>query len=182
MEKSELEPKQIFGFVGYVRPQIEQSQPTLECWQTLNLKIQEILDIPSCQFRQLVSLIGLLTDTEKQVYLGRFHMIPVQWHLKSYWNIPESLEKVIPIPHLKWCLEKANVLQSQPLHPLSHALQIFTDAPGRRLGPSLRRSHSKKDLVHARKQVAHKQSGNKGSLPVPKRVPRLLFKQDGDQS
>ena len=31
-------------------------------------------------------------------------------------------------PHLKWWLEEGNVLQGQPLHPLKHALQIFTDA------------------------------------------------------
>ena len=45
---------------------------------------------------------------------------------------PESLEKVISIlrllhSHLKWWLEESNVLQGQPLHPLKHALQIFTD-------------------------------------------------------
>ena len=37
--------------------------------------------------------------------------------------IPRSLH-----PHLKWWLQEANVLQGQPLYPLSNALQIFTDA------------------------------------------------------
>ena len=46
---------------------------------------------------------------------------------------PGSLEKVIPIPsslhvHLRWWLDPAKVLSSQPLHPLQHALQLFTDA------------------------------------------------------
>ena len=83
--------------------------------------------------RQLMSLIGLLTATEKQVHLGRLHMRPIQWHLKNNWRVPESLEKVIPIPrslrpHLqRWLLED-NVLTGQPLHPIKHALQIFTDA------------------------------------------------------
>ena len=80
-----------------------------------------------------MSLIGLLTATEKQVHLGRFHMRPIQWHLKNNWRVPESLEKVIPVPnslhpHLRWWLEESNVLLGQPLHPLKHALQIFTDA------------------------------------------------------
>ena len=80
-----------------------------------------------------MSLIGLLTATEKQVHLGRLHMRPIQWHLKNNWRVPESLEKVIPVPrslhpHLRWWLEESNVLQGQPLHPLKHALQIFTDA------------------------------------------------------
>ena len=60
-------------------------------------------------------------------------MRSIQWHLKDRWRIPESLEKVMPTPgslhqHLKWWLQEANVPQVQPLHPLSHALQIFTDA------------------------------------------------------
>ena len=80
-----------------------------------------------------MSLIGLLTATEKQVHLGRLHMRPIQWHLKRNWRIPESLEKRIPLPrslhpHLQWWLEEDNVLTGQPLHPLQHALQIFTDA------------------------------------------------------
>ena len=81
--------------------------------------------------QQFMSLIGLLTATEKQVHLG--HMKPIQWHLKNNWKIPESLEKVIPIPrslhlHLQWWLEEHNVLQGQPLHPIRLALQMFTDA------------------------------------------------------
>ena len=43
------------------------------------------------------------------------------------------MEKTIPIPkslhpHLVWWLEENNVITGQPLHPLKHALQIFTDA------------------------------------------------------
>ena len=78
-----------------------------------------------------MSLIGLLAATEKQVHLGRLHLRPIQWHLKSNWRVTESLEKVIPIPrslhpHLQWWLEE-NILAGQPLHPINHALQIFTD-------------------------------------------------------
>ena len=59
-------------------------------------------------------------------------MRPIQWHLKNNWRVPESLEKVIPVPkslhpHLSWWLEESNVLLGQPLHPPKHALQIFTD-------------------------------------------------------
>ena len=68
----------------------------------------------------------------RKVHLGRLHMRPIQWHLKNNWRVPESLEKVIPVPrslhpHLRWWLEESNVLSGQPLHPLKHALQIFTD-------------------------------------------------------
>ena len=59
-------------------------------------------------------------------------MRPIQWHFKNNWRVPESLLKVIPIlgslhPHLKGWLQEGNFFQGQPLDPLSHALQIFTD-------------------------------------------------------
>ena len=133
-EKSELEPKQIFNFVGY-QFDLEEGRvrPTQERWLALTDKVRSILSGPVCPVRQFMSLIGLLTATEKQVHLGRLHMRPIQWHLKNNWRIPESLEKVIPVPkslhpHLGWWLEEDNVLLGQPLHPLKHALQIFTDA------------------------------------------------------
>ena len=96
-------------------------------------KINSLLERTSCSVRQLMSLIGLLTAKEKQVPSGRLHMRPVQWHLKTYWHILKSLEKVIPIPrslhpHLQWWLKEKNVLTGQHLHPLRHAVQIFTDA------------------------------------------------------
>ena len=73
-------------------------------------------------------------------------MRPIQWHLKNNWRVPESLEKVIPIPrslhpHLQWWLEEKNVLTGQPLHPVKHAPQIFTDTT--RVGRSLKRTHCK---------------------------------------
>ena len=133
IEKSELEPKQVFDFVGYQFDlRAGRVRPTMDRWQSLQDKIQALLLLPACPVRQFMSLIGLLTATEKQVHLGRLHMRPIQWHLKNNWRVPESLEKIIPLPrslhpHLQWWLEESNVLQGQPLHPVKHALQIFTD-------------------------------------------------------
>ena len=134
LEKSELEPKQVFDFVGYQFDlRSGRVRPTPDRWQSLQDKIQALLSLPTCPVRQFMSLIGLLTATEKQVHLGRLHMRPIQWHLKNNWRVPESLEKIIPLPrslhpHLRWWLEEDKVLQGQPLHPVRHALQIFTDA------------------------------------------------------
>ena len=93
----------------------------------------KLLSLPACPVREFMSLIGLLTATEKQVHLGRLHMRLIQWHHKNNWKVPESLENVIPIPrslhpHLQWWLKEDNVLTGQPLHPIKYALQIFTDA------------------------------------------------------
>ena len=100
-EKSELDPKQVFNFVGYQFDLKEgKVRPTLEHWQALINKIQTILSSP-------VSSPAV--------------------------HVPDSLEKVIPVPrslhpHLRWWMEESNVLPGQPLHPLKHALHIFTDA------------------------------------------------------
>ena len=134
IEKSELDPKQIFNFVGYqFNLESGRVRPTPDRWQSLQDKIRILLSAPTCSVRQFMSLIGLLTATEKHVHLGRLHMRPIQWHLKNNWRVLESLEKIIPLPsslhpHLQWWLEANNVLQGQPLHPIRHALQIFTDA------------------------------------------------------
>ena len=90
-------------------------------------------------------LIGLLTATEKQVWSAHLHMRPIQWHLKRHWHVPESLEKVIPLPHslhphLVWWLNESNVLQCQLLRPLQHALQVFTEASNEGWGAHLRHS------------------------------------------
>ena len=134
VEKSELDPKQVFDFVGYQYDlQLGRVRPTQDRWQALQRKVHSLLSFPQCRVRQLMSLIGLLTATEKLVHLGRLHMRPIQWHLKSHWKTPESLEKWIPIPkslhvHLKWWLKEVNVLVGQALHPMDHSVQIFTDA------------------------------------------------------
>ena len=143
MEKSELTPQQVFNFVGYRFDLLSgRVLPTQDRWITLQQKLQFIKGRDSCSVRQFMSLIGLLTATEKQVWAGRLHMRPVQWHLKRHWHVPESLEKIIPIhlslyPHLDWWLEESNELKGQPLHPLQHALQIFTDASNEGWGAHL---------------------------------------------
>ena len=176
VEKSELEPKQIFDFVDY-QFDLKASRVWLtpDQWQNLQDKILEIPSQPTCPVRQFMSLIGLLTATEKQVHLGRLHMRPIQWHLKNNWRIPESLEKVIPIPrsphpHLQLWLQEDNVLTGQPLHPIKHALQVFTHASKEGWGAHVN-EHT------ARKQAAYKLPGTKGSLSSLKRVSRPLHRQ-----
>ena len=63
-EKSELEPKQVFNFVGYQFDlRSGRVPPTPDRWQSLQEKIQRLLVLPACPVRQFVSLIGLLTAT-----------------------------------------------------------------------------------------------------------------------
>ena len=80
--------------------------PARHLWQTLTANIKDLLKGLTCHICQFMSLIGLLTATEKQVHLGRLHIRPIQLHLKNNCRVPESLEEVIPVPrslhpHLK---------------------------------------------------------------------------------
>ena len=71
LEKSELEPKQIFNFVGYqFNLRAGRFRPTPDHWENFQDKILEIQSLPACPIQQFMSLIGLLTATEKQVHLG----------------------------------------------------------------------------------------------------------------
>ena len=150
MEKSELDPKQVFDFIGYQFNLKEgKVRPNPDRWQTLNAKVKKLLSWPTCPVWQLMSLIGLLTATKKQIHLGRLHMRPIQQHLKTDWRVPESLEKVIPIPrslhpHLKWWLEEDDVLLGQPLHSLKHAVPIFTDTSKEGWGAYLKKQTARR--------------------------------------
>ena len=142
-QKSELEPKQVFDFVGYQYNLLHGLvRPTRNRWESILQKVSFLLTNLTCQVRQFMSLIGLLMATEKQVLLGILHMRPTQWHLKNHWRVPESLEREIPVPralhpHLQWWTKDLNILLGQPLHPLHHALQIFIDASSKGWGAHL---------------------------------------------
>ena len=128
LQKSELEPKQIFEFVGYQYNLLHgRVRPTQNRWEPILQKVSFLLSHLTCRVRKFMSLIGLLTAMEKQVPLGRLHMRPIQWHLKRHWRVPESLEKEVPVPgtihpHLQWWTKETNVLPGQPLHSFCHAL------------------------------------------------------------
>ena len=84
LEKSELQPKQVFHFVGYhFDLRSTQVSPTPDRLQNLQHKILALLSQPACLVRQFMSLIGPLTATEKQVHIGRLHITPIQWHLRQ---------------------------------------------------------------------------------------------------
>ena len=90
-----------------------------------------------------MSLIGILTATEKQVLPGRLHIQPIQWHLENHWRIPESLAKVIMIPEsLHPMMASGSKCNSRsattPTQPSSSDLyRHFKRRPGR----SFRRTH-----------------------------------------
>ena len=88
-------------------------------------------------------------------------------------QVPRSLH-----PHLQWWLKEDNVLTDQPLHPIKHALKIFTDASIEGWGAHLNEHNavgtgslpgSKLHITYLELKAVF--------LPL-KRVPRPALKQD----
>ena len=183
-EKSELEPKQVFNFIGYQFDlRSGRVRPTPDRWQSLQDKIKSLLLLPACPVRQFMSLIGLLTATEKQVHLGRLHMRPIQWHLKNNWRVPESLEKIIPLtrslhPHLTMVAKRKQCASRSTITPHKACSANVYRRIKRKLGRSFKRAHCKGVLVSSGKQTAHKLLGTESSLFGFERVPRPLHRQN----
>ena len=173
MEKSELTPEQVFNFVGYRFDLLSgRVLPTQDRWITLQQKLRFIKGRKSCSVRQFMSLIGLLTATEKQVWACCLHMRPVQWHLKQHWHVPESLEKIIPYSPLSpstpgLLVRREQCTQGSALAPPSTcSIDIFRRLK-RRLGHTLRGIHDKRRLVRTRKSSPHQFLGVQGSSSGP---------------
>ena len=145
MKKLELTAQQDFNFVSYRFDLLTgRVLPTQDRWLALQRKLQFIKNRDSCTVRQFSQTIhDRSAYSHRETSLVRsLHMRPIQWHLKRHWHVPESLEKVIPLPkalqpHLDCCLDERNVLRSQALHTPGHALQMFTDASNEGWGAHL---------------------------------------------
>ena len=145
-QKSELNPTQVFSFVGY-EYHLDSAlvKPTQERW----LKLQDFILLLKSKHvltaRCLMSLIGLLASTEKMVPEGRLHMRPFQFHLKEHWKFPQPLDSLLPwteaiSAHLDWWQNPANVMKGSDLHPKDHSIQLFTDASNEGWGAHLEQS------------------------------------------
>ena len=128
-EQRELVPKQVFNFVGYQFDLKEgKVRPTPERWQTLTDKIQSILSGPAVHVPHRSTHSNRKASPPRATPHGA-HTVAVEKQLEG----PRITRKgdtgpQITPPHLRWWLEESNVLPGQPLHPVKHTLQIFTDA------------------------------------------------------
>ena len=107
--------------------------PTEKKWLILTTAIEGLNNSQTTTPRILMSFIGILASLEKTVPMGRLHMRPFQWYLKTHWKYPQSLDKKIPCSeilkkHLVWWKNPKNVLTGCPLHVEEHNLLLFTDA------------------------------------------------------
>ena len=72
--------------------------PTQERWLALQQKLQFVKSRESCTVKQFHVSDRITYSHREQVWSGRLHVRPIQWHLNQHWHVPEILEKVIPIP------------------------------------------------------------------------------------
>ena len=142
-EKSELNPTQVFSFVGY-EYHLDSAlvKPTQEKWLKLQDFILQLKSKHVLTARCLMSLIGLLASMEKMVPEGRLHMRPFHFHLKEHWKFPQPLDSLLPwteaiSAHLDWWQNPANVMKGADLHPKDHSIQLFTNASNEGWGAHL---------------------------------------------
>ena len=84
-EKSDLIPTQKIDFLGYkFELRVMLVYPTQKKIDRLLEKTVSMLKATETSPRELMSLIGSMASMEKTVSLGRLHMRPLQWYLKTH--------------------------------------------------------------------------------------------------
>ena len=176
IETSELEPKQVFNFVGY-QFDLESGRVRLtpDRWQSLQEKILELVSLATCSVREFMSLIGLLTATEKQVHLGRLqeaHPMASQKQLEDTGVVRKNDSSTqISTSSLTMVAEGRQCPHRPTITPHTTCSANLYRRIKRRLGRSLKRVHCQRNLVPAGKQTAHKLPGAKSSFSGLKRIP-----------
>ena len=178
-EKSELEPKQIFNFLGYQFNLREgKVRPTPERWQTLTDKILSILSGPVCPVRQFMSLIGHRKASPSRSTSYETHTVALEEQLEGtrITRKGDTRFQVTP-PPLKVLAGGKQCSSRSTITPTKTCSADIYRRIKRWVGRSLKQTHCKGNLVNSRKQVAHKSLGTKSGLFGLKIVPRPLFKQ-----
>ena len=116
--------------------------PTEKKLKILEKAVQDMEVVSQTTPRLLMSLIGVLASLEKTIPMGRLHMRPFQWYLKTHWQYPQSLDLKIPVSnllksYLQWWKDQKNLRKGCPLHPQEHNTLIFTDASNQGWGAHL---------------------------------------------
>ena len=109
--------------------------PTEARFLPIQEAIHPLLFNPHTAPRQVMHLLGLLASTEKLVPQGRLHIQHLQFHLRKNYNChlkgaldsPISLDPSVKV-HLRWWLQRNNVMAQAPLHPPKYVTSIYTDA------------------------------------------------------
>ena len=190
LEKSKLDPKQVFDFVDYQFDlKSGQVRPTLDQWQNLHQKILRLRSLPACPVRQFMSLIGLLTATEKQVHLRltayETHTVASQKQLEDI-RVSRTIDRYnnsqITAPPPTMVAGGKQRSSRSTITPNKTCSADLYRRIKRRVGRSLERAYCKRNLVPSRKQAAYKLPRTQSSLSGLKRFSGPLFRQDSSCS
>ena len=182
-EKSELDPKQVFNFVGYQFDLKEgRVRPTPERWQTLTDKILSGMPGPAVHVPHRTSN-SLRKASPPRSTSYETHTVALEKQLEGtrITRKGDTRSQVAP-PSLKVVAGGKQRASRSTITPTKTCSADIYRRIKRRVGRSLKPTHCKGNLVTSRKQVAHKSLGIKSSLSGPQRVPRPLFKQDSPGS
>ena len=118
---------------GFFNPKETRSIKSSDCFH------QKVISLDSKKAHVTRRDISFLRKT---VPLGRLHMRPFQWYLRSHWKFPQSLDKRIPVTgnflnYLKWWEDLQNLMAGAPIHPHVHNTLVFTDASQKGWGAHL---------------------------------------------
>ena len=123
LQKSELEPKQVFEFVVYQYNLLHDLvMPTQKCWESVLQKVSFLLPNLTYWVRKFKSMVGLLTATEKLVPLCRLHMRPIGGFL-SHWKWISQSQDSSPIPSV--VDQGSKPRKSYQVSPCTHCVMPF---------------------------------------------------------
>ena len=153
-------------------------------WQILKNAIEGLDNSVTTTPRILMSFIGILAALEKTVPMGRLHMRPFQWYLKTHWRYPQSLDKIIPCSqilkkHLIWWKDPKKCFDR--VSPTCRGAQspVVYRCFGQGLGSTFGRPDSQWTVVGQRDKFAYKHSGTKSSVSSNKVFSIPSFEQEG---
>ena len=152
-EKSELDPKEVFKFVGYQFNLREgKVRPTPERWQTLTDEILSILSGPVCPVRQFMSLIRASNSHRKASPPGstsyEAHTVALEKQLEGtrVTGKGDTRAQVAP-PSLKMVAGGKQCSYRSTITPSKTCSADIYRRIKRRVGCSLKRTHCKGNLV-----------------------------------
>ena len=161
-EKSKLDPKQVFNFVGY---QFDlkggKVRPTPECWQALIDKIQTILSgVPG----PVVHVPHRSSHSDRKAsppWSASYetHTVALEEQLEGprITRKGDTSPQVAP-PSLKMVAGGKQCATRSTITPTKTCSADIYRHIKRRVGRSLKRTHCKGNLVPSRKQVTYKKS------------------------
>ena len=183
-EKSELEPTHKIDFLGYHfdllqgkslsnRKEVENSR------KSCSGHGDRITNNPKVA-RLLMSLIGVLASLEKTIPMGRLHMRPFQWYLKTNWQYPQSLDLKIPVSnflksHLQWWEDPKNLKNGLSFSSTGTQYPYFHKCIKSRLGSSFSKHDSQWQLDRSGEITSYQCPRVKGSVSGLKKLSNRIL-------